>query len=72
MSAVYPLSVHRRIERQTVHQQQPPDNAAAPDQATHPCPCCGARMNIIETFRRGSTPHHRPTGPITAVRIDTS
>jgi hypothetical protein len=28
-------------------------------------------MNIIETFKRGSTPH-RPTGPIIAVRIDTS
>jgi hypothetical protein len=57
---------------QTVHQQQPPDSAAATDQATHPCPCCGGRMNIIETFKRGSTPHHRPTGPIIAVRIDTS
>jgi hypothetical protein len=30
---------------QTVHQQQPPDSAAATDQATHPCPCCGGRMN---------------------------
>jgi hypothetical protein len=29
-------------------------------------------MNIIETFKRGSTPHDRPTGPIIAVRIDTS
>jgi len=29
-------------------------------------------MNIIETFKRGSTPHHRPTGPIITVRIDTS
>ena len=45
---------------QTVHQQQPPDSAAATDQTTHPCPCCGGRMNIIETFKRGSTPHHRP------------
>ena len=57
---------------QTAHQPQPPDSAAATDQATHPCPCCGGRMNIIETFKRGSTPHHRPTGPIIAVRIDTS
>src|SRR5674476_90027 len=57
---------------QTVHQQQPPDSAAATDQATHPCPCCGGGMNIIDTFKRGSTPHHRPTGPIIAVRIDTS
>src|SRR6202171_2126214 len=57
---------------QTAHQPQPPDSAPATDQATHPCPCCGGRMNIIETFKRGSTPHHRPTGPIIAVRIDTS
>ena len=56
----------------TGQQRQPPDSAAATDQATHPCPCCGGRMNIIETFKRGSTPHHRPTGPIIAVRIDTS
>ena len=57
---------------QTAHQPQPPDSAAATDQATHPCPCCGGHMNIIETFKRGSTPHHRPTDPIIAVRIDTS
>src|SRR6266404_3230649 len=43
---------------QTVHQQQPPDSAAATDQATHPCPCCGGRMNIIETF---SPAPHRNT-----------
>src|SRR5450759_87674 len=55
-----------------------PDDAAGanaptePSIPTHPCPCCGGRMNIIETFKRGSTPHHRPTGPIIAVRIDTS
>jgi hypothetical protein len=29
-------------------------------------------MIIIETFARGSTPQHRPTGPILAIRIDTS
>src|ERR1700676_4088097 len=57
---------------QTEHQPQPPDNTAATDQATHPRPCCGGRMNIIETFKRGSTPHLRRTGPIIAVRIDTS
>jgi hypothetical protein len=56
----------------TAQQPQPPDSAAATDHATRPCPCCGGRMNIIETFNRGSTPHDRPTGPIIAVRIDTS
>ena len=52
---------------QTAHQPQPPDSAAA----TQPCPCCGGRMNIIETFKRGSTPQYRPPPP-TAIRIDTS
>src|SRR5713101_1853445 len=57
---------------QTAPTQQAPDNAAATDDPTNPCPCCGGRMITIETFKRGSTPHHRPTGPIIAVRIDTS
>jgi hypothetical protein len=29
-------------------------------------------MITIEIFERGSTPRHRPTGPIVAFRIDTS
>src|SRR6202163_4040066 len=36
----------------------------------HPCPCCGGRMVIIETFQRGSSPRYRP--PATVIRIDTS
>ena len=36
---------------------------------SHPCPCCGGRMVIIEIFRRGSSPHTRP---IQTIRIDTS
>ena len=42
--------------------------AANPNEPT--CPCCGGRMVIIETFKRGTTPRHRPTGPM--IRIDTS
>ena len=57
---------------QTAPTQPAPDNAAATDNSTNPCPCCGGRMITIETFKRGSTPQHRPTGPIIAVRIDTS
>ena len=26
-----------------------------------PCPCCGGRMIVIETFARGCEPKHRPT-----------
>ena len=29
--------------------------------APRPCPCCGGRMLIIETFARGETPRHRPS-----------
>jgi hypothetical protein len=49
---------------------QPADAAANRDEPA--CPCCGGRMIIIEVFARGATPRHQPTGPITAVRIDTS
>ena len=56
---------------QTAQKQQAPDSATATDQTTHPCPCCGGRMNIIETFNRGSTPQYRPPSP-TVIRLDTS
>jgi putative transposase/transposase-like zinc-binding protein len=39
------------------------------DGTSHPCPCCGGRMIIIETFERGCSPRTRPTN---AIRIDTS
>jgi len=56
---------------QTAQKQQTPDSAAPTDNPTHPCPCCGGRMNIIETFERGSSPRYRPP-PQTAISIDTS
>ena len=37
-----------------------------------PCPCCGARLRIIETFDRGQTPTHRPSPRPLVIRIDTS
>ena len=45
---------------------------AAVDHNKQSCPCCGGRMIIIETFERGATTRHRPTGPVIAIRIDTS
>jgi hypothetical protein len=44
-------------------------DAAEPQTIAHPCPCCGGRMIIIETFERGCSPRSRPTN---AFRIDTS
>jgi hypothetical protein len=51
-----------------------PTPQAEPTDGTdpHPCPHCGGRMIVIETFARGSMPRHRPTGPMVAIRIDTS
>ena len=43
--------------------------AAEPQTLSHPCPCCGGQMIIIETFERGCTPRHHPTVP---TRIDSS
>jgi hypothetical protein len=43
---------------------------AEPQALSHPCPCCGGRMVIIETFARGGQPKHRPTPAV--IRIDTS
>jgi hypothetical protein len=43
-----------------------------PQTPEHPCPCCGGRMIIIETFERASKPRYRPTAPAVAIGIDTS
>jgi hypothetical protein len=49
----------------------PDDEAAADDRPQSvlatPCPCCGGRMIVIETFEAGCRPRHAPT-----TRIDTS
>jgi len=47
-------------------------DASEPQTPQHPCPCCGGRMIIIETFQRGRAPRYRPTAPTAAIRIDTS
>jgi hypothetical protein len=64
------LARARELLRVPVTQSEPTEvNAGEPPMLSHPCPCCGGRMIIIETFERGSTPRTRPTSPI---RIDTS
>jgi len=40
-----------------------------PQALSYPCPCCGGRMIIIETFERGGAPKYRPT---VSIRIDSS
>jgi hypothetical protein len=44
-------------------------DAEEPRTLAHPCPCCGGRMIIIETFERGCSPRTHPTG---SIRLDTS
>ena len=46
--------------------------ANEPEPLSHPCPCCGGRMIIIERFRRGSSPRYRPATSTAVIRIDTS
>jgi hypothetical protein len=55
----------------TPQSQAEPANLAEPAAFTHPCPCCGGRMVIIERFARGAKPHHQPSSAH-AIRIDTS
>jgi hypothetical protein len=57
--------------RPTKQDRAPADPVAA-DKPIHPCPCCGARMVIIEMFQAGAVPRHRPTTMRVAIRIDTS
>jgi Putative transposase/Transposase zinc-binding domain len=57
--------------------QKPPDTSEAaaieePPILPRPCPCCGGRMIVIETFARGCDPKHRPSPPPGEIRIDTS
>jgi hypothetical protein len=43
-----------------------------PQNLSHPCPCCGGRMIIIETFARGCQPRYQSSTPNVSIRIDTS
>ena len=63
------LAVPVRSEQQDTSEAPAADE---PRMLPRPCPCCGGRMLIIETFARGSEPKHRPTPALAAIRIDTS
>jgi Putative transposase len=57
--------------------QGKPDNSGSTDEPatsslSHPCPCCGGRMRIIETFKPAEPPHYRPSPSSVVIRIDTS
>ena len=46
--------------------------ATEPKLLSRPCPCCGGRMIVIETFERGASPRYRPAASTAVIRIDTS
>ena len=49
-----------------------PAEADQPCALSRPCPCCGGRMLIIETFAPGCEPKHAPNATPPMLRIDTS
>jgi hypothetical protein len=52
-----------------------PEKPAALDEPrvlARPCPCCGGRMIVIETFERGCEPSYRAATTAGAIRVDTS
>jgi hypothetical protein len=55
-----------------IQERQAQSAGATDDNDLHPCPHCGGRMIIIETFANGSPPRYRPAAPTLAIRIDTS
>jgi hypothetical protein len=67
----------RRLLDVTAAQSEAADTTTSsetnkPNPLSHPCPCCGGRMIIIETFQRGAWPRTRPSAAPTVIRIDTS
>jgi hypothetical protein len=53
----------------------PPPKAVEPDAPRRhpsPCPCCRSTMLVIETFRRGESPRHKPSPKPRRIWIDTS
>jgi len=50
-------------------QSQNAADSSEPQAPSHPCPCCGGRMIVIEIFERGYSPRTRPAS---VIRIDTS
>jgi hypothetical protein len=65
-------NIARARELLAVAKSEGQPTAAGVDPSKPTCPCCGGRMIVIEVFKRGATPRHRPTAPATVIRIDTS
>jgi hypothetical protein len=54
------------------HDQRTCEHTTLSEELDRPCPHCGYRMVIIETFEPGRRPRHRPSAPISTISINTS
>ena len=66
------LALARKLLDAAPPAPEPEDAASDPATPNRPCPCCGSAMRIIEVFKAGEPPRHRPTAMPAAIRIDTS
>jgi Putative transposase/Transposase zinc-binding domain len=66
------LALARKLLDVAAPASEPGDTASEPITPLESCPCCGSAMRIIEVFKAGQSPRHRPTAMPAAVRIDTS
>jgi ribosomal protein S14 len=57
------LAHARQLIAAASRQIKPAPQEAATIPTDHPCPHCGSRMVIIETFEAGRGPRHRPSAP---------
>ncbi len=60
------LTLCRKLLAVPLHEEANVDAGVADalEDETPPCPCCGGRMKIVETFERGSSPRTPVTMPI--------
>jgi hypothetical protein len=66
------LALARKLLDVAPPASEPEPAASDPATPATPCPCCGSAMHIIEVFKAGELPRHRPTARPPAIRIDTS
>jgi hypothetical protein len=71
-SSARKASIARARELLAVTPPPEPVELPVPLDRLPPCPCCGGRMTIIETFERRCSPRYRPAPPSPMLRIDTS
>jgi Putative transposase len=66
------LALTRKLLDASPPAHEPEDAASDPVTPHKPCPCCGSAMRLIEVFKAGDLPRHRPTAIPAIIRIDTS